>query len=1148
MAMKRKLANKISVLSLVAAVYIAGVFPGLGSRSPALADEEVPSAGQAEIRIDTSDPLPIPTGLSGVNLEVANAEVWRYDDPELAALLKQTKVGWLRYFGGTSNNYFDWKMGEITEPMYMQHSERNLDASYGGMQSIAGIGGLGFPAFAQLAREVGAKIIVTVNTMTDSPQHIADLAKYALDNNIRVEYWQLGNEPWAYLPDEEPTVYLDATDYLNRVKPYNDAIKAADPDARTSVFTTVFNDAKNRKWIEDMRLYPEPFWDSVTFHDYTGGQGETADAAKISVNQTLNEMAAKIKDRAVDPNRSDIPVISTEWNTSLRGGAPNGQRYTMYGGIYAAEFLARMTAVRDMSVQYLGYYNGIFNVVGYKRAYRYDAINAYEQGTVLNTSTDPAVDHEPYLTVPGLALQLANEAINASSAAWTTTVAGDTYVPAGENDIPAIHAQAYKGVDGKNRLLITNKSDTAQQVAIRVDGTPLSGATALSVRTLYSEQFGKTNNGGPTDLAIEETISANPLLVAPYSVTSVAWDAEPAPPGTPLLAGKGGTLVGPGAARLEWTDIANADGYKVGYSTVSGSVYAWEEAGTANEYTVTALLPDRTYYLVVAAYNGQGMSEPSREIVLSTAPPSAPLAESAYSLNGGLRVKWQSSAGAAGYKLRIGTASGIYDTTIDVADRLGYEATGLSNDTAYFISVSAYNAYGESALSAELQGTPRARLPLAPHNAKASQQPTTAAVEWLPSWTRQTYETFENGASCWTPATGSWGLYAEDGYAVPTTVCRTVNTGGVSMAVYDGFDRNDAEIKLWYKVDSWTGQAGVVARYTDNDNYYAMIYDNDTKAVSVTKTVYGQTTELASYPANPRSAGNYYVIGFKVDGNVLSGVWENSVKGFELVDNELTSGRLGLFARDQTVYFDKADIYSPTPGETYRVLRSESPDDGYAVLADGITDRSYTDTGLDPAQDYYYKVEASAAGGLGSQDDAMAAAKRGTTGDTGGSYLIFNPGFESPQLSGTSPTGATGSWTANQASISVSGEQAHAGQSSLKVVRTDAKGRAQFQSVNLKPNTEYAFSAWVKRTAGTHSGKIMIYQIGKQINGVSYPTVARNSSVGTEWTEVYGTFRMPATPLYDKAMVAFQFESTAADPDDQSVYYVDDFDVWEITE
>ncbi|MDF2662971.1 MAG: hypothetical protein K0Q94_5762 [Paenibacillus sp.] len=1147
MMAKQAWASKIAVISLIASIIASGALPLPGA--PAASAADAASAGEAEIRIDTFDPLPISSGLSGLNLEVANSEVWRYDDPRLIALLKETKVGWLRYFGGTSNNYYDWKMEAITEPMYAQHSERNLDVSYGGMQSIAGIGGLGFPQFVQLAREVGAKIIVTVNTMTDRPEHIRDLAKYASDNNIRVEYWQLGNEPWAYLPDDDPAVYMDATDYLNRVKPYHDAIKSVDPDALTSVFTTVFNDAKNRKWIEDMRQYPDKYWDSVTFHDYSGGQGETGEAARISVNKTLSEMEAKIKARAVEPNWSGIPVISTEWNTSLRNGAPNSQRYSMYGGIYAAEFIARMSASREINMQYLGYYNGIFNVVGYAKTYRYDAINAYEQGTVLNTSTDPSVDYKPYLTVPGLAIQLVNEALNRSSAAWRTTVSGSTYVPTGEQEvIPAIHAQAYKGNNGKNYLLITNKSDVPQQVTVKMDGTALPASANLSVRTLHSEAYGKSNNGGAGDLAIEERTSANPLLVEPYSVTRVEWGGESVPPAVPMLPGSGGTMTGPGSVTLRWTGSDNSDGYRVGYSTVSGNVYAWEDAGPAKAYTVTGLEPDRTYYFVVEAYNGFGSSSPSREIVLSTAVPEKPVAQSAYGLDGGLRVKWQGSKGAAGYKLHIGTAGGAYGTVIDVADRLGYDVSGLNNGTNYIVAVSAYNAYGESQLSMELEGVPRARLPLAPHNLKATQEPTSAVLDWIPSWTRKVYETFEDGAGCWTPAAGAWELYGENGFAVPTAACRNVSPAGVSMAVYDGYSGNDMEIKLWYKVDAWTGRAGVAVRYTDNDNYYAMMYDHDAKAVRVTKTVYGQTTELASYPANPRSAGKYYVIGFKASGSVLSGVWENSVKGFELTDTALTGGKVALITQNQLAYFDKADIYTPTPGETYRLLRSEAPTDGYEPVADGIAGNSYTDTGLSSAKDYYYRVEANGPGGAKSQDESIPATRRGASAGAGGSYLVFNPGFESPRLSGTAPSGATGAWTANQATLSITSEQAHSGQYSLKVTRNDPKGRPQFQSVGLKPNAEYAFSVWVKRSSGTHSGKIFIYQIGKQINGVSYPTVARNSSVGTDWTEVYGTFRMPSAPAYDKAMVAFQFESTGTDPDDQSVYFIDDFDVWELAE
>ena len=65
---------------------------------------------------------------------------------------------------------------------------------------VAGKGGASFSDFAALAAAVGgAKIIVSVNAYTDTPQSAGAFAKYALTNHIPVAVWELANEPYTWL-------------------------------------------------------------------------------------------------------------------------------------------------------------------------------------------------------------------------------------------------------------------------------------------------------------------------------------------------------------------------------------------------------------------------------------------------------------------------------------------------------------------------------------------------------------------------------------------------------------------------------------------------------------------------------------------------------------------------------------------------------------------------------------------------------------------------------------------------------------------------------------------------------------------------------------------------------------------------------------
>lgn len=845
------------------------------------------SAQAVNIGIDFNDTKPIPSKLSGATIEVPNTDVWRYDNPELIRMLKEAKVGWLRYFGGTSNNYYDWKVGQITEAMYVQHMEHDVDISYGAMQAIRGIGGLGFPDFVELSNKIGAKIIITVNIMTDEIDHIYDLAKYVKDNNISVEYWQLSNEPWNYLDGARVPVYGSAKDHLDQAKPFDRAIKSVLPGARTSVFTSVFKNEPQSQWVEDLKNYPDKYWNSITFHDYSGGNAPTLAEGLPSANQSLYEIVNKIKGVTAHKEGDTIPLISTEWNSSMRGGGKH-HRSTLYGGLYIAEFLARMTGNDSgLNIKYLGFYNGIHNLIGFKKKFRYDAINAYEQGKTLNTSNYPAVDFQAYYTVPGLALKLANEAINGCNAVAKTIVNGGVLVPRSKKDsISAIYAQAYKGMDGKNYLLIINKSAVSHTAHIQY-GQEKEPSSKYQISYLSDTQYDRVNNGGGKDLKIQYETRTGPLTILPYSVTTVSWSPQSIKPAIPLL-------------------------------------------------------------------------------------------RSAQSLDGGLRIKWQSVADAKGYQITIKSAKANKPQTVDAGNVLGYEIWGLHNGEKYEITVSAYNSKGKSGSSNSVQASPLVNPPQAPHQLSVSFKEGKHQLSWMPSWpVRAAYETFEKGTSGWRILSGEWNTFVEKEFAIPTTAFQTTAAQGNCKAVFRDIDTQDANIYLWYKVNSWTGSAGVFVRYIDENNYYSLYYDSKNKKIVLSKKVKGKASILREFNAGSHpSSKEYHVVNLRIGGNVLSGFWENNVKGFAIPDNDLKgTGKVGLMTNDQIAFFDKIDVYQPDSKETYNILRSSRPADGFEYIARGVTGTHFADRTA-PAGTNYYKVEAVDGRGIKSNGASIVASSK----------------------------------------------------------------------------------------------------------------------------------------------------------------------------
>ena len=106
-----------------------------------------------------------------------------------------------------------------------------------------------------MAYNVGdAKIIVSVNAFTDTPQSAYAFARYALLSRIPVAAWELANEPYTWTKGPAP-FFTDGADYAAKMKPYRDAIKAADPDAVVALY---FSEAghPDTSWDNTLAKYP----------------------------------------------------------------------------------------------------------------------------------------------------------------------------------------------------------------------------------------------------------------------------------------------------------------------------------------------------------------------------------------------------------------------------------------------------------------------------------------------------------------------------------------------------------------------------------------------------------------------------------------------------------------------------------------------------------------------------------------------------------------------------------------------------------------------------------------------------------------------------------------------------------------------------
>lgn len=134
----------------------------------------------------------------------------------IAAELKNLPVGMLRFPGGAAADNYYWQTNTLADKyLYPFHS---------------GPGTLDFDEFMSLAKEVGARADVVVNTGTwvsrgdvaGGVKEAADWVRYCKKRGYHVRYWEIGNE--AYLHTA-----MNAREYAELVNRYAAAMKKVDP-------------------------------------------------------------------------------------------------------------------------------------------------------------------------------------------------------------------------------------------------------------------------------------------------------------------------------------------------------------------------------------------------------------------------------------------------------------------------------------------------------------------------------------------------------------------------------------------------------------------------------------------------------------------------------------------------------------------------------------------------------------------------------------------------------------------------------------------------------------------------------------------------------------------------------------------------------
>jgi len=674
------------------------------------------------VSVDTTRGHPLTEGFSGFNIRIADSP-WNYNNPVFREGVREAQPGFLRYFSGTTGDYFDMNTGRYEPQWYEQvYSSTDNDVRNGTPGLLKWQGGKQpsrISDLSDLCGEVGAKLVVTWNGFVDGPERAANFAKFCKDNHIIVDHWQFCNEPNFYTPDRRH-FFNNGEDYARKMKEIADTIRSVFPDASLALsygwdgfgnFSTGID--RYDDWVGD-------YWNQVSVHSYpVHADDQTFEDAMLRVNrQVENKTDDDFFEQVEARSWNDATLLVTEY------GAWNNQLKNLYGGIYVSEYVTRMSSHPQALM--MGKHQ-IKDLVQPEKGYRDEIWSAWENETSVNTGELPNSYGRDIKTI---GLWLANEALNNSSFVYNTSQTGSVSVPQmWGGEVEAVYTQAYRGMNDKDYMLVTNKSDVAHQASLEMNGSTLD-ADQLQLYIISSDD-------PQAEFVKPDTLTAQPdsLVIPPYSVMRVEWDKGRVPaPQAPRLYS---IQHNDGSVKLKWWKREAADEYTVHYGNQPDNyTETFEVSGGENhQCEIGGLNAGKKYYFTVTASNAEGTSQHSNEVSTLMERPEKPVINEVHEGSRRITLHWESVPNANGYYLKYGTSPGEYTTTIDANNVSGYVIRGLSNNTKRYFTVTAYNGTGESESAAEVEATPVGERPWAPYLLHGSENSSNGYVNlsWTPS-------------------------------------------------------------------------------------------------------------------------------------------------------------------------------------------------------------------------------------------------------------------------------------------------------------------------------------------------------------------------------------------------------------------------------
>lgn len=495
---------------------------------------------------------------------------------------------------------------------------------------------------------------------------------------------------------------------------------------------------------------------------------------------------------------------------------------------------------------------------------------------------------------------------------------------------------------------LTSGGQENTPIATNIAGTTYTN-TGLTNGTRYYYRLKAINNFGASGYSSQ--VSAVPTVVIPAPTTAPS-NVVATPSDTKIT--------------LNWNAVSGATGYRIFRGTTSGGQSS-TPVGTVNgtSFGDAGLTNGTAYFYKVAAFNTGGQGPMSAQV--SATPTTALTAPSVTATAGDAQITlaWPAVAGAAGYRVFRGTTSGGQSSTpIATVNGNSFVNTGLTNGTAYFYKVAAFNNGGQGPMSAQVSATPKTSL-TAPSGLTATPGDTQVTLAWSAVQGATGYRVFRSTTSGGQSST-------------PLTTVNTptfVNTGLTNNTTYyykvaafsaTGQGPMSAEVS-GKPVTSLTAPTNLTA--TPGDREITLTWSGITGATSYkvfrATTSNGQTTTAiatasgTSFTNTGLTNGTAYF--YKVAAVNATGQSPLSAEATATPTTSLTApANFTATAGDSKVTLTWAAVTGAT---SYRVFRGATSNGQGTTAIASPSGTTYTNTGLTNGTDYFYKVASVNSGG-----------------------------------------------------------------------------------------------------------------------------------------------------------------------------------------